>query len=193
VTDGRVRAFFAIDLGAAARGAARAALAQLRDAPGGDAVRWVRPEGLHVTLHFLGDIAFSQAAPLARSVGETVQGIEPFRLELGGARRFPSARRPRGLALDVQPAGSLVELAAAVGRGLLREGIAPESRPFRPHVTLGRIRRGAGPDPRGIAVAASTAVDEVVLFRSELSRSGARYTPLERVGFSHPRFNRKES
>lgn len=193
MTDGLVRTFFAIDLGPGARAAARAAVQELRDAPGGDEVRWVRPEGLHVTLHFLGDIEWAQAPPLARSVGEAVRGIEPFHLELGAARRFPSARRPRVVALEVQPAEPLSALAAAVGQGLLREGIEPENRPFRAHITLGRIRRGAGPDPRGVEVTASTAVDEIVLFRSELLRSGARYTPLERVGFGHPSFKRKES
>jgi len=186
VTDAFVRAFFAIDLAAAAREAAQGVVHVLREVPGGDAVRWVRPEGLHVTLYFLGNIAWSQATPLARSVEEEVRGIEPFDLVLGAARLFPSARRPRVVALDVEPAEPVAQLAAAVERGVVREGFDPASRSFRAHLTLGRIQKGRGPDPSGAAAAASSPVDAVVLFRSELSRSGARYTPLDRVGFSHP-------
>lgn len=186
MNDALVRAFFAIDLDAAARTAALGVLHALREAPGGGAVRWVRPEGLHVTLHFLGNIERAQAAPLARAVGEAVRGIAPFDLVLGAACPFPSARRPRVLALDVAPVQPIAELAAAVERGVAREGFEPERRPFRAHLTLGRIQKGRGPDPSGVAAGASSRVQEVVLFRSELSRSGARYTPLERVGLVHP-------
>ena len=149
-------------------------------------MRWVRPESLHVTLHFLGNIAWAQATPLARSVGEEVRGIAPFDLVLGAAHLFPSARRPRVVTLDVKPRELVADLAAAVRRGVVRDGIEPESRPFRAHLTLGRIQKGGGPDPSGVSAGASSPVDAIVLFRSELSRSGARYTPLERVGFSHP-------
>lgn len=186
MSDAFVRAFFAIDLTASAREAAQAVVHALRGLPGGDAVRWVRPEGLHVTLYFLGNIAWSQATPLARSVEEEVRGIAPFDLALGAAHLFPSARRPRVVALDVEPAEPVARLAAAVERGVVREGFEPESRAFRAHLTLGRVRTGRGPDPSGAAAAALSPVDAVVLFRSEFSRSGARYTPLERVGFSHP-------
>ncbi len=186
MSDELVRAFFAIDLDAAARAAALGVLHALREAPGGGAVRWVQPEGLHVTLHFLGNIERAQATLLARAVGEEVRGIAPFDLVLGAACLFPSARRPRVVALDVKPEEPVAELAAAVERGVAREGFEPEGRPFRVHLTLGRIRKGGGPDPSGVAAAVSSPVEEVVLFRSELSRSGARYTPLERVGLVHP-------
>ena len=92
MTDAFVRAFFAIDLAAAAREAAQGGVHVLREVPGGDAVRWVRPEGLHVTLYFLGNIAWSQATPLARSVEEEVRGIEPVDLVLGAARLFARTR-----------------------------------------------------------------------------------------------------
>jgi 2'-5' RNA ligase len=186
VSDAPVRAFFAIDLDAAARASALGVLRVLREAPGGGAVRWVRPEGLHVTLHFLGNIERAQATPLARAVSEEVREIARFDLALGAARLFPSVRRPRVVALDVKPAERVAELAAAVERGVTREGFEPEGRSFRAHLTLGRIRQGGGPDPSGVAAAGSSPVEEVVLFRSELSRSGARYTPLERVGLGHP-------
>lgn len=185
-----LRAFFAIELGEEVRRAAARVAALLRAGPGGDAVRWVRPENLHVTLRFLGEIGRAEIPALVEHVRESVGELAPFRLELGGVRPFPSAQQPRVVALELEPAERLVALAGAVERGVGRAGFEPEARPFRPHLTLGRVReRGA---PGGAAPAEGSprcAVQEVVLFRSQLQRSGATYTPLERLalgGGSHP-------
>lgn len=187
----RIRAFFAIDLDDGARQAAWDLLRALREAPGGDDVRWVRREALHVTLRFLGNIAPEQVAPLAAAVGDEVAGTPPFAMTLGDARLFPTPRRPRVVVLEVGPEPELQELAAAVERGTSACGFAPEERSFRAHLTLGRIKRGRGPAPGDLSAPAGTAspVEEVVLFRSELQRSGAQYTPLEHValgGNVHP-------
>ena len=90
-----IRAFFAVDLDESARQAVWDVLAALRASPGGEDVRWVRREALHVTLRFLGDIEPVQVEPLAQAVGSEVAGQEPFALTLGAARPFPSARRSR--------------------------------------------------------------------------------------------------
>ena len=107
-----------------------------------------------------------------------------FRLTLGGVRAFPAPRRPRVVVLELAPEAPLAELAAAVERGVVAAGFAPEQRPFRAHLTLGRVR---SPN-RGVAVTSPVTTEgeafdvaEAVLFRSELQRSGARHTPLERV------------
>lgn len=186
-----IRAFFAIDLDGSSRRAVCALSAVLRECPGGEAVRWVRSEALHVTLRFLGDIEPEQVAPLARAVAAEAAEREAFALTLGAARLFPSPRRPRVVALEVGPEAELSGLAAAVERGTAVCGLEPEVRPFRAHLTLGRIRQGRGPATRGLRVPEGTVspVDEIVLFRSELRRSGASYTPLERValgGSVHP-------
>jgi 2'-5' RNA ligase len=184
VTDaaGRLRAFIAVDLDAVSRGAAADLLARLREGSG-PGVRWVRPEALHVTLRFLGNIGFEQVAPLRSSVGAAVSGLAPFRLDLGAVQHFPSPRRPRVVALEVAPEANLSELAAAVERGTREQGFEPEDRPFRAHLTLGRMKSGRAPATRGLVAPPGTgcAVEEVVLFRSELRREGARYTPLERM------------
>jgi 2'-5' RNA ligase len=183
-----IRAFIAVDLDAALRAAAAEILRRLRGAPGGDSVRWVRPEALHVTLRFLGQIAPAQVAPLARAVGAQLAGLAPFELALGAVALFPSPRRPRVVALEVEPQAALAELARAVERGVAAQGFTPEERPFRAHLTLGRVRnagnaRAAALAPHGLAAPAGSRcpVSEVVLFRSELRPEGSLYTPLERI------------
>ena len=186
-----IRAFFAIDLDDRSRAAAGDLLAALRGSPGGDGVRWVRPEALHVTLRFLGNIEPEQVAELSRAVGAEAAGQEPFALVLGAARLFPSPRRPRVVALEVGPEAQLSGLAAAVECGTAACGFESEDRPFRAHLTLGRVKQGRGPATQGLRVPEGTTspVGDVVLFRSELERSGASYTPLERMelgGSVHP-------
>jgi 2'-5' RNA ligase len=175
--------FFAIALEEAARSAAEALLAELRAAPHADAVRWVRPEGLHVTLRFLGEIAAEQLDPLVRAVAGELAGCAPFDLRLGAVHGFPTARRPRAIVCEVSPQALLSELAAAVERGAEHEGFAPDTRPFRAHLTLGRVRRGKAAKRADVAAPAhaSMRVRQTILFQSELHRSGARYAPLEHV------------
>jgi 2'-5' RNA ligase len=178
-----IRAFFAVDLDEATRAAAADVVRALRREPGADGVRWVRPEALHVTLRFLGAVEPTRLRSLAHGVAGEVAELSPFALRLGAVQLFPSSRRPRVVGLEVAPADQLDALAAAVERGVQAQGFAAEKRPFRPHLTLGRIQgRGArAPRTPATPVEAACEVAEVVLFRSDLHRSGARYTPLERV------------
>jgi RNA 2',3'-cyclic 3'-phosphodiesterase len=179
---GPIRAFFAVELGAAARRAAEAATRELRGRPGGDGVRWVRPEALHVTLRFLGGVDPGRLAALAACARGELAALRPFRVSLGAAELFPTPRRPRVVSLAVDPEAPLAELAQALERAAGALGLAPEERPFRAHLTLGRVRDRRFPDVAGLAVPAEeVAVDEVVLYRSELAPTGARYSPLERL------------
>lgn len=179
---GAIRAFFAIELGDAARRAAAELARWLREAPGGEGVRWVRPEALHVTLRFLGDVDPARAAPLASRARLELAALSPFVLRLGPAELFPTPRRPRVVALGLEPAAPLEALAAAVERAVVAEGFAPEPRAFRPHLTLGRVRDRRFPSVAAAPLPAQElAVRESILFRSELSPGGSRYTPLERI------------
>jgi 2'-5' RNA ligase len=181
-----LRAFFAIELGEPARSQAAEVAAELRARPGGDAVRWVRPENLHVTLHFLGEIAQGQVEPLVAQVRAQTERVAPFALRLGALGSLPPSRRPRVLLLELEPAAPLAALARAVERGVV--AAAPEPRPFRGHLTLGRVReRGAPPSLAGVAVPPAVFdVTESVLFASQPHPSGSRYTPLGRVPLGGP-------
>ncbi len=181
-----VRAFFAIELDADLRRAAAEVARTLRAASGGRDVRWVRPENLHVTLRFLGDTPRDALPGLAAEVGRAVGPLAPVPLELGPVVAFPSARRPRVVALELRPAEPLVRLAEAVERGVVAAGFEPEPRPFRPHLTLGRVRGRSAPLDAEVPPHAASEVREVALLRSELRASGARYTPLERLALGGP-------
>jgi 2'-5' RNA ligase len=177
---GAIRAFFAIELSDPARRAAAELAAALRARPGGDAVSWVRPEAMHVTLRFLGNIASAQVEPLLAQVRAQSRALTPFALRLGAPGCLPSARRPRVLLLELEPQAPLTALAAAVERGVVAAGCAPETRAFRGHLTLGRVKeRGRPPSLDGLsAEPALFDVTESVLLASELHPSGSRYTPL---------------
>lgn len=183
----RWRLFVAIDLGDAARRALTATQAALRRhaLP----VRWIDPAGAHLTLKFLGDTPAAQVAPLASALRAVAARHRPALLHLGAPGAFPSTRRPRVLWLGLT--GDLARLAAlhaGVEAALVACGFPREDRPFRPHLTLGRVREGAevvGLDVAFAALPAGTAaplpVAAMKLMRSELGRGGARYTTLAEV------------
>jgi len=184
---GAIRAFLGLELGAAARGRAAALAEALRRGPGGDGVRWVREESLHVTLRFLGATDPAVLPEITRRVAVQTRALAPFALRLGEPGAFPSPRRPRVIVLGLEPPEPVVALAEAVERGVVDAGLPPEERPFRPHVTLGRVRERRRAALALDVTAPVTGLDEAwdvtetVLFQSETLRSGARYTALQRI------------
>jgi 2'-5' RNA ligase len=150
-------------------------------------VRWVRPETLHVTLRFLGRTALAHVPALLQQVTSQLAAVPSFALDLGEARAFPSPRRPRVVALNLEPEAPVLHLARAVDAGVVAAGFEPEPRPFRGHVTLGRVqsapRGGRIPSLEGLAPRAPTpfTVREIVLFESTLGSNGSVYTPLEHI------------
>jgi RNA 2',3'-cyclic 3'-phosphodiesterase len=146
--------------------------------------RWVRPEGIHVTLKFLGEQPETLVAALDREVPEALQTLAPVTVKLEGGGFFPNPRRARVAWVGGQAEG-LVEWARALDTIAARHGIAPEDRPFSLHLTLARLDH---PWPEAIVqrfldevagweLAAFEARD-AVLYRSELKQGGAIYTAL---------------
>jgi len=179
----RVRSFFAVALPEEARQAAAQLAGRLRESDRGEGVRWVRPEGYHLTLRFLGSVTREAIAELADCVTEQVAPLAPFPIHLAGALVFPSPQSPRVIALAVEPEATLTSLAERVECGVVAAGLAAERRRFRAHLTLGRVRNRRFPSLGGEASIDCPAfpVDEIVLFQSDLQRTGAVYTPLERI------------
>jgi 2'-5' RNA ligase len=183
-----VRAFLAVELGEGARRAVAAAAQRLAREVRGREVRWARPETFHLTLRFLGDVPRADLPRLAAEVAAAVADVAPFELRLAALEAFPSPRRPRVVAARVEPEAPLAELARRVEAAVLRAGLPAEERPFRPHLTLGRVRDRALPDlaAAGPLPPEPFRVAEVVLFRSELGSDGAVHTPRERLALEGP-------
>jgi len=189
--DAPVRAFVAIALDDSARRAVAQVIAALRTGSGGEAVRWVPPENLHVTLAFLGNVALARLGPLVGKLRPAVAALHPFSMQLGAVAMFPSPQRPQVVSCEVHPVPTLSRLAEAVAQAAARAEIALETRPFRPHLTLGRFRERKRRTVTAsvTSVDQSVHVDEIVMFRSELQRTGALHFPLERIalgGTDHP-------
>jgi 2'-5' RNA ligase len=149
-------------------------------------VRWVRLDGLHLTLRFLGPTLEPRVAAVADAVQAASVGTSPIRLELGGAGAFPPSGRPRTLWIGLTSGiDDVARLAGRVGKALEGAGWPPDPRPVRPHLTLARSDGVAvGSLVAGRLVAAmeerriTGVVDRVGLFESITGGGPARYVPL---------------
>ncbi|HEX9691018.1 MAG TPA: RNA 2',3'-cyclic phosphodiesterase [Gemmatimonadales bacterium] len=179
-----MRLFVAINLPDAVRRRVWDATASLRSAA--LPVRWGQPEGLHVTLKFLGEVAADRERELTDAVRACVAGVRPFSVGIAGCGAVPTAARPRVVWIGCEASPPLELLQDRVERAMNALGYPNEGRVFRPHLTLGRARRDArSPAFAGFdALAAEVIVDEVFtvtsvdLMRSVLGRAGARYERL---------------
>ena len=185
---GDIRVFVAAPIGDRARAALADAAVRLRqEFP--DGIQWANPAGIHLTLKFLGNIPSSAAGPLLESLTPAAVAQPPFTLELAALGTFPHRRNPRVLWAGVNgDTDALSNLQKSIETALAALGYPPESRPFQPHLTLGRPRRGLPPAQLSrIAAAVSNIappppeiwpVSSIELIQSQLHPSGARYTVL---------------
>lgn len=106
-------------------------------------VRWVKPEAMHLTLKFLGEVAADRQDQLADALQHAAGTSRPVTVTVGELGAFPDARRPRVLWAGVSPEPGLELLQHQVEQAFAPLGFPPEGRPFRPHLTLGRVEREA--------------------------------------------------
>ena len=184
-----MRAFLAMELPDAVRGALQNEVRRLRGA--GARASWVGPEQMHLTLRFLGDITESQRTSLSRQLERICADYEPVRLAVSGLGAFPNPRRPSVVWAGVRlMAGELNALQWAMETAVRASGLAPEGKPFHPHITLARIRDLGASSGLVSELAASAGeparpfgdafeVKTVALFGSELKPGGPFHTRLE--------------
>ncbi|PWT83821.1 MAG: RNA 2',3'-cyclic phosphodiesterase [Blastocatellia bacterium] len=185
-----MRLFVAIELNDETRQAISAEQNRLQEKLGTPAsgrtegLRWVRPEHMHLTLAFLGEIATDRVQTIVEVMQQPID-VEPFSIVFGGLATFPAHGAPRVAWLGLTSGAADV---AAVHRHVTRRlegvGIAPESRSFHPHLTLGRWRASTAADQRRILAAGRSdkighvVVETVTLIHSRLSPAGPTYAPL---------------
>lgn len=186
-----MRLFVAFDLPREVREALGEPIARLK--PLCRAARWARPEGMHVTLKFIGHaITDGEAEKLdaVRAALAAVKSSEPVKIGYRGVGFFPDARRPRVIWCGVEASANLAKLAADIERGLEPLGIPRETRAFVPHLTLARFKSPEGVDAL-VRLAAewvsrdfgSACETEFHLFESLLKPGGTQYRKIENYSF----------
>jgi 2'-5' RNA ligase len=194
---GTVRAFVAVELPDAVLAHLEAVQRDLQQALGwvASAVRWVRPEGIHLTLQFLGDVPRAQIPDIEQALREACEGAHPTQLRTAGLGAFPNANRARvlwiGIEGNLQP---LFDVERAIGQALSPLGYKPD-KPFNPHLTLGRVREHIKPNEAAaiaqvllLAPAAKRppttvafTADSVSLMQSTLQPGGSVYQQLASI------------
>ena len=184
-----MRTFIAIEIPSEVKSALAALQDDLRRA--GADVSWTRPENIHLTLRFLGEVDERRIGEVERVCVDSAAEFRPFTLRLNDTDVFPNARQPRvlwpGLAGEIEKA---VEMRKRLNDGLALIGFELEEKDFHPHLTIGRVK--SNKNARELLALASArqvpalsfVVTEIVLMKSELHPAGARYTPIAKVSMS---------
>jgi 2'-5' RNA ligase len=182
-----LRLFVAIELSEDVCQALGALQQELRNR-GLDRLRWVRPEGIHLTLKFLGETPIDRLPAIKAALAPAVEGVPPHELFLGRLGTF-GGRNPRVVWVSIEgDVGPLKRLHDQVETAMEEIGFPPEGRDFRPHLTLGRVRpEGARQVARALEEAVACVavpampivVRELSLMQSRLGPGGAVYTRLK--------------
>ena len=152
-----------------------------------DGVRWVMPERLHITLKFLGDIQKEQISDISSAISKCCTGKQPFNLSIKGLGVFPNINKARiiwaGIDEGFEP---LSQLACLMDEEFSKMGFENEQKPFKAHITLGRVKDFAKLDKFASGIKAynefvfgSETVKSITVMQSELHREGPVYTPLD--------------
>ena len=184
---GTSRLFVAVPVADDVRAAVGELMEAVAGAPIGERIfgqpRWVRVDGLHLTLRFLGATPDERQPALAEALTDAARGVAPFRVVLSGGGAFPNAYRPRVLWIGIDEGKEqLADLVVRMDEHLAPLGWPPQEHPFAPHLTLARTDGVPGADERAQRLAdvarevrLSWQVDRVVLYKSIVGRGPARY------------------
>ncbi|MDP2953610.1 MAG: RNA 2',3'-cyclic phosphodiesterase [Chloroflexota bacterium] len=181
-----VRSFIAIELPEDVKETLRQMLEELRPLR---FVKWAGPQGVHLTLKFLGNVPTPKLALVETAMRQVAAGATPFDLEASELGAFPDLRRPRVAWVGVKgEVEKLLDLQKNLGQALAPLGFAPEARGFSPHLTLGRVREQVSPPDRqrlGDALArlemgkaSHIPVKALSLIKSQLTPRGPIYSLL---------------
>jgi RNA 2',3'-cyclic 3'-phosphodiesterase len=165
---------------------------KVREAVPDAAASWSRAGNIHLTVKFFGNVDQARAPVISAASERVVKEFSPIQIEVGKTGVFPRPSRPQVLWIGVEDtSGALLKLQQRLADEFALEGFPKEDRAFRPHLTIARIRKPQNADRlaeahlglafRDVAVM----LNEIVLFRSELSPKGSRYTAISRHRLEH--------
>jgi len=186
------RVFCAFELPELLRARIQKHATTVRDAVPDAAASWGRPENVHLTMKFFGDVDQAKVPVISKALARAVEEFSAIEISVGGTGVFPRPSRPQVLWIGVDDSsGALAKLQQRLEEECAREGFSKEDRAFRPHLTIARIRkphnanRLAEAHLRTEFPALELVLNELVLFRSELSPKGSQYTALSRHRLQH--------
>ena len=182
-----IRTFIAAEINEEVKQALVSDLKQLKNAA--PRVKWVKPESLHLTFKFLGDVEENDLAELFAAIGEAAAVFTPFAVAVAEIGAFPNWKTPRVVWAGCEDGSEeLQEVFAAVENACYSLGYPEEAKPYNPHLTLGRIKLPA--DSQGLLPAVEKLgkreygyidIDEIIVFMSDLCRGGPVYAPMFRA------------
>ena len=188
-----MRLFVALEIPAAVRDNLAAQVAELRELSAKVAdkrPRWVRPENLHVTLKFIGEVSPAKLEGI-RGALSAIRSDAPVQIEFRRLGFFPNEQHPRVLWAGLDASPNLSSLARDIDGALETQGIARERRAFTPHLTLARFeppglheKLRAAIQKNGAREFGSFQTREFYLIESKLKPSGAEYTTLASYPFT---------
>ena len=192
-----IRTFVAVELSDSIKAHIAADIAQLRQEQI-DNMRLVRPEGVHLTIKFLGDIDANRVSTVADAMTQAAARHAPFSLALGQPGVFPNANRARVLWIGVEGDLQLLRLLQSdIEEALIAAGFPPEKQRFNPHLTIGRMHHRASREDRRRATDAlaaltlpedrTIAVKAISLMKSTLLPGGAIYDQIVHTELSYGR------
>lgn len=190
-----IRLFIALLLPGEAKKRLGELLADLK--PRGRGIKWVVPKNLHLTLKFVGDHPQKDVDIITDRLSSAVVGQERFAVTFNKCGGFPDLRSPRVLWVGLDGTQPAVEMAEKIDRALAVLGIAPEKRPFSPHLTLGRVKT---PDRLATLTDYMSTIsldwpaitlEKVALVKSTLTSDGPIYENLRQFELKNPE-NRKK-
>ena len=181
------RIFCAVELADSVRARLQDHIGLLRGAGSDATASWTRVENIHLTLKFFGNVAIERIPKISAAVERAVKKFPPVPIDIGHTGVFPNPRRAQVLWIGVSdPTGKLSELQQQLEHECAKDGFEKEDRAYRPHLTIARLRKQEG--ARLLAndhlrmdfEPAEITLSELIVFRSELSSKGSRYTAISR-------------
>lgn len=181
-----MRSFIAIELPDAVKSSLSTTQEEMKKC--GADIRWVRPEGIHLTLKFLGNIEEKDVVSIIEVLKGTCENYTVFNLNISGLGFFPNNRSPRVIWVGIKDSESVSVLQTDIEEGLSSLGFERENRKYSPHLTLGRFRSSRGKQILINQIEAiknkkfgAIKVGSVSLMKSELNPKGAKYTRVAEI------------
>ncbi len=187
------RVFCAVELPDDVRARLQEHIAHLRREFPDAAASWSRVENIHLTLKFFGNVELERIPKISAAATRTTDQFSKFEIDVGKTGVFPRPSRAQVLWIGINdPSGKLTALQKALETACAAQGFPKEDRAYRPHLTIARLRK-----PEGTRQLADTHLNtnfppitvplhELIVFRSELSSKGSRYTAISRHQIPNP-------